>query len=227
MHFSWVTETAVIQKTMGRIVSHEVHGSDILFNGEEGRLKVRRAPGSLHVIYTCKKEFSGIKTFAVDQSGETLPAPALSEDGDRFTIESGSACLTVAKRTSALSFTDLRNNVILEALPLAWRKDTDAYTVTAAFHMRDNEHFYGLGEKTGFLNKRRYRYRMWNSGQTTYTPGADPLGKSIPLVIAFNGQSAYGLYIDKTCNMYIDLGETDDEKYSVEVNDSELEFYSC
>ena len=54
--------------------------------------------------------------------------------------------------------------------------------------LREDEQVYGLGEKTGDLNKRgRYRggsaYAMWNSDTYAYENDTDPLYVSVPFYI--------------------------------------------
>ena len=50
--------------------------------------------------------------------------------------------------------------------------------------LRRDEHFFGLGEKTGKLDRRGEAYKMWNSDKPCYSAVEDPLYKSIPFFIA-------------------------------------------
>ena len=50
--------------------------------------------------------------------------------------------------------------------------------------MDGDEKFYGLGDKTGFLNKRDYEYENWNSDiPQAHTDSYRALYKSIPFLI--------------------------------------------
>ncbi|WP_369404941.1 hypothetical protein [Piscibacillus salipiscarius] len=46
-----------------------------------------------------------------------------------------------------------------------------------------NDHYYGFGEKTGFLDKRGEKYTMWNTDvYAPHNPETDPLYESIPFL---------------------------------------------
>ena len=50
--------------------------------------------------------------------------------------------------------------------------------------LRRDEHFFGLGEKTGKLDRRGEAYKMWNSDKPCYSAVEDPLYKSIPFFMS-------------------------------------------
>ena len=71
---------------------------------------------------------------------------------------------------------------------LLGKHDGDYYEVVKS--LADDEEFYGLGDKTGYLNKRHYAYDNWN------TDNPDPqvesftrLYKSIPILLGLNCQT--------------------------------------
>ena len=61
--------------------------------------------------------------------------------------------------------------------------------------LRRDEHFFGLGEKTGKLDRRGESYKMWNSDKPCYSVVEDPLYKSIPF---FMSSYRYGIFLDNT-----------------------------
>ncbi|MGG6547321.1 UNVERIFIED_CONTAM: glycosyl hydrolase family 31, partial [Prevotella sp. 15_C9] len=61
--------------------------------------------------------------------------------------------------------------------------------------LRRDEHFFGLGEKTGKLDRRGEAYKMWNSDKPCYSTVEDPLYKSIPF---FMSSYRYGIFLDNT-----------------------------
>lgn len=59
-----------------------------------------------------------------------------------------------------------------------------SYPVQTVKKMDGDEKFYGLGDKTGFLNKRDYEYENWNSDiPQAHTDSYRALYKSIPFLI--------------------------------------------
>ncbi len=73
--------------------------------------------------------------------------------------------------------------------------DQDAYSseensVTTRKVLQRDEQIFGLGEKTGPLNRRGHSYLMWNSDKPCYSDTEDPLYKSIPFFMSSNN---YGI----------------------------------
>ncbi len=81
------------------------------------------------------------------------------------------------------------------------------YPVQVVKTMEGDEKFYGLGDKTGFLNKRDYEYTNWNSDiPQAHTDDYRALYKSVPFLITLKENGAYGLFFDNTYKSYINLG---------------------
>lgn len=77
--------------------------------------------------------------------------------------------------------------------------------------LRNDEQFFGLGEKTGTFNRRGKAYSMWNSDKPCYSDTEDPLYKSIPF---FMSNYNYGIFFDNTYKTTFDFGKTSDTNYS-------------
>lgn len=88
------------------------------------------------------------------------------------------------------------------------------------------EVFYGLGETTGFLNKRHYSYVMWNTDNSEPHTERDPsLYKSIPFYIGQHSGLAYGLFYDNPSKAYFDFGAVDTEIVAYGAEGGELNYY--
>lgn len=88
--------------------------------------------------------------------------------------------------------------------------------------------FYGLGDKTGFLNKRGYDYEMWNSDNPDpqlEIPAFRAMYKSIPFLIAHTGNGAYGIFYDNPNRTYWDLGYEDNGYYYFGAQEGGLDYY--
>jgi alpha-glucosidase len=91
--------------------------------------------------------------------------------------------------------------------------------------MKEEEYFYGFGEKTSFLNKRGEKMTMWNSDvYAPHNPEIDALYQSIPFLLALNEGKAYGLYFDNTFKTVFDLKSSDNE-YSFSAEGGQLDYY--
>ena len=88
--------------------------------------------------------------------------------------------------------------------------------------LRRDEHFFGLGEKTGKLDRRGEQYKMWNSDKPCYSTVEDPLYKSIPF---FMSNYHYGIFLDNTYKTEFKFGTESRDWYSFEVPDGEMVYY--
>ncbi len=92
--------------------------------------------------------------------------------------------------------------------------------------MDRSSHFYGLGDKTGFMDKRHYDYEMWN------TDNPDPqmdnfkaLYKSIPFFITLTDSHVYGIFMDNTYKSYFNMGQESEEYYWFGAEGGKLDYY--
>lgn len=99
---------------------------------------------------------------------------------------------------------------------------SDSTAVKASKVLRSDEQFFGLGEKTGPLNRRGRSYKMWNSDRPCYSVSEDPLAKSIPF---FMSSYKYGIFLDNTYKTEFKFGTESDEYYSFEAPDGAFVYY--
>lgn len=107
---------------------------------------------------------------------------------------------------------------------LLGKHDGDYYEVVKS--LADDEEFYGLGDKTGYLNKRHYAYDNWN------TDNPDPqvesftrLYKSIPILLGLKNGHPYGIFFDNTYRNHIDLGKESNNYYYYSADNGNLDYY--
>ncbi|NTV78840.1 MAG: DUF4968 domain-containing protein, partial [Clostridiales bacterium] len=92
--------------------------------------------------------------------------------------------------------------------------------------MAGSEVFYGLGDKTGFLNKRGYEYVMWNSDiPDPHVDSFSALYKSIPFFITLAGKHVYGMFFDNPHRSFFDMGKESDQYYFFGADQGNLDYY--
>lgn len=129
------------------------------------------------------------------------------------------------QRAEALSVQE-RELAALEGHTMEDTEEHGAWRMAKA--MDGDECFYGLGDKTGFLNKRGYRYVMWNTDNPhTHLETRDfrALYKSIPFLIVLKEQGVFGLFWDNAHKMIIDLACDDERCYRMEADAGSLDYY--
>ncbi len=120
---------------------------------------------------------------------------------------------------------------------LAADRPTSAYMLSGkgegiAHYQRrfTGEHYYGLGEKSGDLDRGGRRFEMRNLDAMGYNAAStDPLYKHIPFSITHGPQASFGLFYDNLSSCWLDMGNEIDNyhppyrRYQGEAGD--LDYY--
>lgn len=106
----------------------------------------------------------------------------------------------------------------------AFRQEEMAFEVIK--RMQGSEHFYGLGDKTGFLDKRHYEYEMWNTDDPS--PQVDcfkALYKSIPFFLTLTDSYVYGIFMDNPYKSVFNMGQESEDYYYFGAVAGNLDYY--
>ncbi|MFC6206462.1 glycoside hydrolase family 31 protein [Levilactobacillus tongjiangensis] len=89
-----------------------------------------------------------------------------------------------------------------------------------------DEHLYGLGDKTGYLDKRGFEYDNWNidypDPQLEILPN---IYKSIPVLLGLKNGHPYGLFFDNPYKSHLDLGKESNHYYFYSAVAGNLDYY--
>lgn len=179
--------------------------------------------------------FSPTRDFGRDHSYAVLPltasgdTPTISVEGDRSILATRSLRVTIRHAPFRLAIADAAGDTLDEddaAQGMAW----SGTKIRAFKRLRVDEHVYGLGEKTGMLDKRGrqqggYAYTMWNSDTFGYGQDTDPIYVSVPFAIVMRGGKAHGLFLDNTARSSFDIGHTSEGILAFGADHGELNYY--
>lgn len=89
-----------------------------------------------------------------------------------------------------------------------------------------DDYLYGLGEKTGYFNKKGYDYEMWNSDiPDPHCECMKALYKSIPFYITFNPLYCYGFFFDNTYKQTYDMAKSYNDIVSISFKNGYFNYY--
>ena len=122
-----------------------------------------------------------------------------------------------------LTVTDPTGRVITADIA-APQLDGRAFALKKA--MPQDEHYFGLGDKTGTLDRRGYSYVDWNTDAFGYLSSSDPIYKSIPFFVAVGGTGgSYGIFLDNTWRTWFDFGHRSDNVLEIGAPDGPIDYY--
>jgi alpha-glucosidase len=134
--------------------------------------------------------------------------------------------LNIKKDPLLLSFSDKDGHLLCrDCEPMRWKRAEEGYSVVCTKEMPLEEHYYGLGEKSGFLDKRRSSLVMWNTDAYEYDRGSDPLYVSIPFFTGLRNGIAYGIFFDNTYRAFLDFGRAREDSYMFGSAGGEFRYY--
>src|SRR5260370_7294289 len=119
--------------------------------------------------------------------------------------------VSINRQTFALTIADLGGNVLQQdARPVEFHGDSFRVYKT----MPLDEHYFGLGDKPGPLDRRGQTFTMWNTDEYGFQESSDPLYKTIPYFMVFRSGHALGIFLDNTCRSSFDFGRQTPNTYS-------------
>lgn len=106
-------------------------------------------------------------------------------------------------------------------LNMGWRTGS----VAAWKRIEADEHFYGMGEPTGSLDRLAKCKTNWTFDALDYDVLTDDIYVAIPFLIALRPHLAYGVFFNTTFWSQFDLGAKEPGVWKMETRDTELDYY--
>ncbi|RIX51041.1 DUF5110 domain-containing protein [Paenibacillus nanensis] len=225
-----------VQENARSYGSHTLGGATGLLKDERG-MTVLAENGSL-AVRLVRNGTVRVKLFIGEAGGETLdlsstvavvedaagavPSFAVSEDGTTYVLETDLVRVVVEKKDCSVRFADLSGGLVAHQRGLLWNENK---AVTGLFAASSQVHYYGLGEKTGSLDKRGERYEMWNSDvYAPHVPEIEALYQSIPVLVAHEPGAAYGLFLDNPGRTFFDM-RSESDGYVIQSETGSFDYY--
>lgn len=132
--------------------------------------------------------------------------------------------LRVDVRDGRLVVSDLAGKVISADAIDPVKVDGHAFTLRK--QMPQAEHYFGLGDKTGGLDRRGKSFVDWNTDAFGFGSADDPIYKSIPFFIGVGGAGgSYGVFLDNTYRSWFDFGHREDGVLAFGAPDGPIDYY--
>ena len=130
--------------------------------------------------------------------------------------------LEINPATLELTVRDLGGNLLQkDAAPVLW----EGTRFRMSKQMRTDDHFFGLGDKPGPLDRAGESFTMWNTDHFGWQESSDPIYKSIPFFLDMRAGRSLGVLVDNTFRATFDFGHEDPYRYSVTAPDGPLDYY--
>jgi alpha-glucosidase len=131
-------------------------------------------------------------------------------------IESAPLRLTVADSNGHLISADAPERAV----------EIAGETFTLRKRLPEAEHYFGLGDKTGPLDRRGETFVNWNSDSYGFGESTDPIYKSIPFFMGVGGPAgSYGIFLDNTFRTWFDFGHKEPQTLAFGSPGGPIDYY--
>lgn len=224
-----------IYKTIGNILKSSKIGRGISLKFENGIGEISFfTPNLFRVRITPKSEFDIDYSYAVIKPIEDWESfeVIVKDEPEKITIETGGLVLVLTKSPYSMDVFTIDPNTVMRVL---CKEPEDGFGVCVNLKegkenircfkkIRQLEHFFGFGEKTGPLDKAGESMVML-ANDMPYSKNADPLYQDHPFFISISAGFSYGIFFDNISKTTFDMGKTDPEEYYFDAEHGELNYY--
>jgi alpha-glucosidase len=96
---------------------------------------------------------------------------------------------------------------------------------TVSKQRETDDHFFGLGDKPGPLDRAGEVFTMWNTDAFGWQESTDPIYKSIPFFLHVSHGRTLGVFLDNTWRSNFDFGHADPSEYTFGAADGPIDYY--
>jgi alpha-glucosidase len=133
-----------------------------------------------------------------------------------------SLSVEISKADLKMTVRDVTGKILQQdALPINFK----GHSFQISKVMPLDEHYFGLGDKTGPLDRREEAFSLWNTDAYRFQESTDPLYKAIPYFMTYRAGIALGVFLDNTWRTSFDFGKTNNGVYSFGAEDGPLDYY--
>jgi alpha-glucosidase len=121
-----------------------------------------------------------------------------------------------------LTVADLQGNILQrDAAPVLWEGTRFNVSKERSF----SDHFFGLGDKPGPLDRAGQSFTMWNTDAFGWQESTDPIYKCIPFFLDVNRGRTLGVFLDNTWRTSFDFGHADVTRYTFGSLNGPIDYY--
>lgn len=154
--------------------------------------------------------------------GKSIPVQPMQDDSV-VGFRTGALDVRVERNPLRIVIRDLSGNVVsADAVGRPTKFQLGGFSVYK--QMPSDEHYFGLGDKTGQFDRREQAYTLWNT-DVGPQESVDPLYKSIPFFLAMNGMQSYGIFLDNTWRTWFDFGKQFRDSIAFGAEGGPLDYY--
>ncbi|HTD75362.1 MAG TPA: TIM-barrel domain-containing protein [Steroidobacteraceae bacterium] len=149
----------------------------------------------------------------------------VKQNADSAEFKTAVMAVRIERSPLRIIVSDLKGQVITADKPtVALEQNGNGFVLHK--DLSQKEHIFGLGDKTGPLDRRGQAFTLWNTDAYRFQESTDPLYKSIPFFVSTGGSGgSYGILLDNTWRSWFDFGKQDPQILSFGSAGGAIDYY--
>ncbi|AFK85786.1 MULTISPECIES: glycoside hydrolase family 31 protein [Thermoanaerobacterium] len=187
-------------------------------------LQIRIINSKIINFFITDKDEKRKDTVAIEKrEDDTFCTFDISENSDFITIKTESLNIMVNLNDFSVKISNTEGLIINED----YNGGVRFYNNDIRCYKKLNEdHYYGFGEKAGYLDKKGEYLEMWNTDELmTHNQGTKLLYQSYPFFIGLNKKYTYGIFFDNSFRSFFDMGFESNEYYYFGAKGGQMNYY--
>lgn len=203
---------------LGHFLYTQTHTDHVTLAFENGFVHIRSFANEALQVQITKTEKPDFRSYALEDKLETTaPSTEISDTHIGIGIKSR----IIFNRETAQWHFEYNSSIQLSSergLGFGFLGEK----TLACFHLENDRRFFGLGEKTGNLNRRGKAFVNWNTDAFGYNDGTDPLYVSIPFFLTTHKAACLGILADNSFRSRFNFGASNKRMFQIGVEYSVL-----
>ncbi len=148
---------------------------------------------------------------------------SIVQNSDTTTLETTDVQVNVAHADGRITFTNRQQQAFFSDVAAA-TYNADGWLVTKQIY--NSEHFYGFGERTGWLEKTGQHFLNWTlDPEPHHGPRIDNMYATMPVFMGLQPNLCYGVFFNTSFRSSVDVGATDAALLSLKTQGPDLDYY--
>ena len=214
----------------GKVISWEQKDNKVLFIAENASMELTVvSPTIFKIRFGIDGYFAEDFSYAIAPNFQPQPCSFNAiENNKRVEISTDKITCIVKLKDLTCTMLDPTGEVILEdEKGFHWKEEKSfgGKVSVCTKKTTEKESFYGLGDKTGSLNRRGTRNELWGTDCYGYSNDTDPVYKNIPFYLGLNNSNGYGIFMDNTFRTFFDFAKERKKVTSFWAQGGEMRYY--
>ena len=209
---------------IGDVTLWEFRGNALHLTTSHANMRIAQYNVSTFRVQACKTGETFQETSYACPEMPASQEMRLTELGGKLVAETSFLRLIIQKKPFRLRFETLAGDVLSEddpGLGIIW-EDRE---VTNYKTLQPGERFFGLGEKTGPLDRAGKQYRNWNTDAYAYGQNTDPLYVSCPFYMGMSHGNMYGIFLHNHWETVFNFGAANDRFSFFQAKGGQLDYF--